>query len=183
MIKRNLSLIVVSVMSATALAQQSEIELAAANGIECFALAHGVNGLGSKREVVIPPFYTEGSGQFSLMVSNIGPAMVNVRLKLFDENGTQLDSDIGLNLDGKFTLTNNPLRKVDGIGAAILNSFEIGHVFFDNNVSRYYAGFLSWQADRCITQPTLSAIASQRFNLSSSRYGAYSLPINGGKPF
>ncbi|MCY7295001.1 hypothetical protein [Alteromonas sp. a30] len=182
MFKRTLLVAMVTAFSLVATAQQSEIDLAAENGIECYPLAHGVNGLGSKREMVIPPFTTVTTTFFDLRVLNIGSDMVNVRLKLFDENGIQVDSETGMSFNAKFSASNNPLRKSDGTGAAVLNSFEIGRFRFDNNSTSYYSGLISWQADRCVTEPTLSVEAS--FVLySNGSYGTRNLMVNGGKPF
>ena len=105
-----------------------------------------------------------------------------MRLKLFHENGIQVDSEAGMSFKAKFSASNNPLRKSDGTGAAILNSFEIGRLAFDNNRFTFYSGLISWQADRCVTEPTLSVEASVTI-YASSLYGTRNLIVNGGKPF
>lgn len=169
-------------LSAVAQTEFGDIEAAQSFGIECFPLAHGVNGLGSKKEVVIPPFTTEQSSILTLTVLNTGSDMVNVRIKFFDENGVQLDSDAGMSFKGKFSSSNSPFRSSDGSGAAILNSFEIGQLVFDNNNFTFYSGLISWQANKCVTAPTLSVEASYDVD-ESGRFGTRSLLINGGKAF
>lgn len=187
MFKRTLGLIAATVFASGTMANTTtptDIELAAANGIECYPLAHGENGLGSRNEVYIPPFSTEVNWWVDFAISNVSGSSVNVIFKLFDENGSQYDSTTGVFYDGKFSSTNSPIRQIGGTNSALLSSFEIGRMKIDSNAPTYFTGVVSWQTDKCLTKPPLLVDAS--FNLVSQdaqSYAMRTIDVNGGKPF
>ncbi len=186
MYKRTLGLIAATVFASGAMATTpTDTELAAANGIECYPLAHGENGLGSRSEVYIPPFTTSGSWWVQYAVANVGGDTVNVTLKLFDENGNPYDSTSGVTYDANFSSSNTPLRQIGGTNSAILSSFNVGQIKIDNNSSSYFSGVLSWQADKCITKPALLIDGAHyiRTGGPTNEFGLRTFEINGGKPF
>ena len=153
--------------------------------IECYELAHGENGMGSTNSIIIPPFVLEGASLFQFSVVNIGEKSVNVHLTLFDQDGNRYEPLTGQTFLANFSSTNSPIRKLDGTGAAILKSLESGWMRLDNSDPGFYHAVLTWQADSCLTEPTLVAYFDFQaiFNGGSDRDFTRVITINGGNPF
>lgn len=182
MLKRTLTLMATGLIALNASAASTFTQYDhSSEFIECYDLAHGENGQGSTNSVFIPPFTMQGSSQLDVMVSNIGQYPVNVKLKLFDENGVAFEPT-DVEFEANFTATNNPITKTDGSGAAILSSNKLGYVRIDSAVNTYYTGILSWQVDACLTEPTLSVnIGNFLYNGNVADRGI--ITVNGGNPF
>lgn len=154
--------------------------------IECYPLAHGENGQGSRSSVRIPSMLVSGSAMLELFLTNIGEQAINVTLELYDEDGNRWVPAPATTYAGKFSASNSPIRQLDGTGAAQLSSLEAGFVRIDDNTqSKLVHGVLNWQADKCLSDPMLSVDASiyYHFPNSSTRDSTRAVIINGGKPF
>ena len=150
--------------------------------IECYPLEGVEGGMGSQNTIVIPPFRAHGTTRFDMIVSNIGHIPVNVNLRLIDQNGNyHLPNN--LSFSHNFSSVNSPVERLDGTGGASLKSLEIGFVRITDTVhSGHFTGFLTWQADRCLTEPTLS-VTLQNSVWGGSYYDGGFITVNGGNPF
>lgn len=168
MLKRTLTLMAMAMFASYASA-----------AIECFDLPHGENGKGSHNSIIIPPFLSSGIALADIYMTNIGSKPINVNLKFYDENGQQV-VPTGVSYYGKFSDFNDPIRKLDGTGIALLSSFHIGRVRIDEEP--LLTGILTWQANACLTEPTLSVKIENSW-YGNGLAGRAFVTVNGGNPF
>lgn len=117
--------------------------------VECYSLAHGENGQGSRKTVMIPAFNVNGSNKLRVHVTNIDSQPLNITIDLFDENG-QKYTPTDYSLSGNFnTNANSPLDgQTDGI--ALLKPLNIGLLEIDEtNHTGPLTAQVSWQIDNC----------------------------------
>lgn len=189
MFKRTLGLIAATVFASGTMANTTtptDTELAAANGIECYPLAHGENGLGSRASITIPPFLASGANRWQLYATNIGETAVNVSLKLFDENGQRWfpSGTTAVSYLGKFSASNTPIVSLNDEGPAKLSSLNSGWIGIDDRAPQnVLSGALTWQADKCLTEPTLSPSIDILAEYGNTRDHGRNITVNGGNPF
>lgn len=150
--------------------------------IQCYPQKGAEGGMGSQNTIVIPPFRAHETTRYDVIVSNIGRMPVNVKLRLFNHNGNyHLPGN--LSFAHNFSAENNPVEQLDGSGGAWLKSLETGFVrITDTDHSGHFTGFLTWQANKCLTEPTLS-VTLQNSVWGGSYYDGGFITVNGGNPF
>lgn len=150
--------------------------------IECYPLEGAEGGMGSRNTVVIPPFRAHEKMRYDVVVSNVGSFPVNVKLRLFDQHGNYHEPN-SVSLSHYFSAENSPMERVNRTGGASLNPLQTGFLrLSDTNHSGHFTGFLTWQADRCLTEPTLS-VTLQNSVWGGSYYDGGFITVNGGNPF
>lgn len=150
------------------------------NSIQCYELPHGKNGMGSSNTVAIPPFYAYGNYNFELFVTNTGDKPINVSLQFFDESGNLYYPDNGLVYSGAFADTNGVIKTdLDNDGIALLRPLNSGYVKIRYEPEMVLSGRITWQADECLSKPTVSVTG----NFGFLRNAIGIININGGMPF
>ena len=146
----------------------------------CYPLAHGEEGLGSRKTYHIPYLYADDGHWNSLInLKNISPNNINVKITFRKFDGSVFLPNRVDNY-GEFDSGNTPIHLEQGGG--ILKPFETGLVAIrSSGFTRDYTAEISWQADACIPH-AISGAFRNRF-LSGDRLSSGLVLLNGGKPF
>lgn len=140
---KKLSLIALSLTALNANANQF-------GAAECYSLAHGENGQGSRNTVMVPAFEVGPTNSLKLLVTNIDSKAVNFKVKLLDQAGN-LHAASDYSLGGQFNANaNSPIEGATD-GTALLKSFEVGTINIDesSHTSGPLTAQLTWQVDSC----------------------------------
>lgn len=153
---------------------------ALANDELCYPLAIGENGLGSTNFQYLPPMITSGTNyKLYIFMQNVGPKSVNVKLTTHRSDAS-IYSPYDVDPGGVLSANNSPLNIESG--GAILRPGELGYIaIYDQNMSEFFTGKISWQADACLKEALIVTV--RNYYLTSYRFDAGIMLINDGKPF
>lgn len=184
MLRTSLTLIAGACLSFTAAAHDFDPD---PTTIECYDLPNGVNGLGSRNAVYIPPFKITGKQRRHwIAVTNIGAQAVNVRLTLFTSKGERY-TPTDYVLHEEFNEWNAPVPGSATNGVGLLSSFETGVIKLkENDYHGALSGVLSWQSNSCLTEPTLTITVNSIVSSAKKKkkfFAQSNVVVNGGSPF
>ena len=146
----------------------------------CYPLAHGEEGLGSRKTYHIPYLYANNSQWNSLInIKNTSHKNINVKITFRKFDGSVFVPHRVDNY-GEFASGNSPINLEHG--GAILKPLESGLVTIRySGFTQDFTAEISWQADSCIPH-AISGSLRNRY-ISGDRFDQSLVLLNGGKPF